>query len=79
MTSRPYTDVHEIVKGEVVAHMKPFIEVMMSEHELTRQKMDKLEMCMKKRQATVNDVLQWVAIIALLVGMLIGCTGCMPA
>ena len=47
MPTRPHTDLNSLVKNEVVAHMKPFIEVTLSEHENTRKEIRQAVQIMK--------------------------------
>jgi len=72
MTDRPLTDVHELVKREVCAHIKPFVEATMMEHEATRKKIQDLEHTVRSMGSlNFHDVIQYVAIGIIIVSMLI--------
>ena len=61
MTSRPHTDLHKIVKEEVCAHMKPFIDVTLSEHETTRKEIkDAVEIMKLASSNRIHIILLWV-------------------
>ena len=71
MNGRPYTDLHKIAKEEVIAHMKPFIEVTMREHEETRREIKGAVKIMKMASVNrINIILLW-ALDAVILGILI--------
>ena len=70
MNKRPYTDTHELIKAEVACHMRPFIEVTMTEHERTRKKIDSLEDLVRStNRINTHDLIQYMLIGGLFVLM----------
>lgn len=71
MSERPHTDLNSLVKKEVVAHMKPFIEVTLKEHERTRSEIKSAVKIMKMASVNrINIILLW-ALDAIILGALI--------
>lgn len=51
------TDLHELVKGEVGFHMKPFILMVAEEHEQTRNSFKRLEDLVIRRRLFYRKVI----------------------
>ena len=67
MPSRPHTDINSLVREEVVAHMKPFIDVTMDEHERTRNEIKSAVKIMKMASVNrTNIILLWVLDVLIL-------------
>lgn len=71
MKNEPITDVHELVKSEVVNHMKPFVTANFEGQERLYRKMDKLECVVKQHSVSVHDVIQYGAIVFLFISVVI--------
>ena len=72
MTKRPNTDLHELVKGEVSSHMKPFIEVIMEEHEETRRSFKKLEaLVVRMGESRIHCVINSILIAVVFIGVVV--------
>ena len=72
MTNRPHTDLNKLVKEEVVAHMKPFIDITMCEHENTRNEIKSAVKIMKMASVNrINIVVLWIVDAIILGAILI--------
>lgn len=77
MKDKPITDQYELIERSVSAHMRPFIEATMMEHEHTRTKIQQNTDLVRKvasRHMWVRDV----AIAVLYIGVIFLLTGCTP-
>ena len=78
MTKRPFTDLHDIIKEEMCEHMKPFMDVMLHEHEETRRGFKDLAALVNKiHSSRTHNFIQDVFIAAIIVGMILIITGCL--
>lgn len=70
-------DTHEIVKREVESHMRPFIEVILLEHEKTRDEVKGLKNVIEQvGTSAVHTYVQYGLIAIILIGMALFVTGC---
>lgn len=64
-------DLHNLVKREVDARMKPFVVYISEEHEQTRKEVKNLAILVGKLQSgQVNDIIQYVLIAGIILSML---------
>lgn len=71
MPGRPHTDLHKLVRNEVVSHMKPFIDVTLKEHERTRNEIKSAVKIMKMASTNrINIILLW-ALDAIILGAIL--------